>query len=125
MFCFFFFFLMCHLSFLFSSLCELESKKYDSFVYHICEKKTKSAHQEKIMQKLKNVDFFRRVPIDLTEPSAPGAIISVCAAVFMTYLFVGELSAFLNPEVRLSAKTPAKNSRSILTSPCRICRVLG
>jgi hypothetical protein len=50
--------------------------------------------------KFKNVDFFRRVPIDLTEPSAPGAIISICAAAFMTYLFIGELGAFITPETR-------------------------
>jgi len=50
--------------------------------------------------KLKNVDFFRRVPIDLTEPSAPGAIISIVAACFMVYLFVGELGAFISPQQR-------------------------
>lgn len=50
--------------------------------------------------RLRGVDFYRRVPIDLTEPTAPGAIISVVAGLFMTSLFIGEIMSYINPPDR-------------------------
>jgi thiol-disulfide isomerase/thioredoxin len=45
------------------------------------------------------VDFFRKVPADLTEATAVGASLSLCAAVFMAVLFVVELWAFLSTTI--------------------------
>ena len=44
---------------------------------------------------IRDMDFYRRIPKDLTEASTHGALISVCASLFMLLLFVLELSAFL------------------------------
>lgn len=52
------------------------------------------------MVNLKRIDFYRRVPVDLTEPTAPGAIISIVAGVFMTALFVGEVWSYVSPPQR-------------------------
>ena len=41
------------------------------------------------------MDFYRKIPKDLTEASTHGAVVSVCAALFMLMLFVLELMAFL------------------------------
>ena len=51
-------------------------------------------------QRLRGLDFYRRVPVDLTEPTAPGAIISVGAAVLMCLLFLGEVLSFVTPTPR-------------------------
>ena len=51
-------------------------------------------------QRLRGLDFYRRVPVDLTEPTAPGAIISVGAAVLMAFLFLGEVLSFARPRER-------------------------
>lgn len=49
---------------------------------------------------LKKIDFYRRVPIDLTEPTAVGAVISVTACVIMTLLFFGEVVSYVSPPQR-------------------------
>lgn len=49
---------------------------------------------------LKRIDFYRRVPVELTEPTAPGAIISILASVLMVILFFGELVSYLRPPTR-------------------------
>ena len=50
--------------------------------------------------KFRSFDFFRRIPVDLTEPTAPGAVISVACMVLMLTLFVGELASYLRPSLR-------------------------
>jgi hypothetical protein len=47
----------------------------------------------------KRLDIYRKVPKDLTQPTASGAVISICCIVFMTVLFVSELIDFLTPEI--------------------------
>ena len=47
----------------------------------------------------KSFDFYRHIPKDLTETTAHGALMSVCATIFMITLFVLELWAFLSPMV--------------------------
>eukprot|EP00667_Euglena_gracilis_P024207 EG_transcript_27711 len=47
------------------------------------------------MKSFKHVDFFRRVPVDLTEPTMPGAIISIICGLIMAFLFLSEFRAFL------------------------------
>jgi len=47
--------------------------------------------------KFRDIDFYRRIPKDLTETSLHGSILSICAAFFMLILFVAELWAFLSP----------------------------
>ncbi|CAA0383106.1 Protein disulfide-isomerase 5-3 [Arabidopsis thaliana] len=45
--------------------------------------------------KLKSVDFYRKIPRDLTEASLSGAGLSIVAALFMMFLFGMELSSYL------------------------------
>jgi hypothetical protein len=52
------------------------------------------------MIKLRKFDFFRHVPIDLTEPTAPGALISVACMLLMMALFVGEFVSYVRPPLR-------------------------
>lgn len=51
-------------------------------------------------QNFKKVDFYRRVPVDLTEPTAPGAIISLACGVVMVLLFLGEVRSYFTPKPR-------------------------
>jgi len=51
------------------------------------------------MSALKMVDFFRKIPSDLTEATALGAALSVAAGAFMVVLFVVELWAFLTTTI--------------------------
>jgi hypothetical protein len=51
-------------------------------------------------QKLKAMDFYRHVPVDLTEPTAPGAVISVSCACLMVLLFFGEVWSYAAPPGR-------------------------
>ncbi len=46
-----------------------------------------------------NFDFYRNIPKDLTETTSHGAVLSVCATLFMITLFVLELWAFLAPAI--------------------------
>ncbi|CAI5953516.1 unnamed protein product [Closterium sp. NIES-64] len=45
--------------------------------------------------KLKAIDFYRKIPRDLTEASFSGAGLSIVAATTMIFLFVAELNSFL------------------------------
>lgn len=49
---------------------------------------------------LRRVDFYRRIPIDLTEPTLPGAIISILAGILMVSLLCGEIVSFFSPVTR-------------------------
>ena len=48
-----------------------------------------------MLSKLKEYDFYRRIPRDLTETTAHGSCLSVCASLFMLILFIAELWSFL------------------------------
>lgn len=52
-----------------------------------------------MLGKLREFDFYRKIPKDLTETSTHGSILSVCGSVFMLVLFVAELWAFLSSQV--------------------------
>ncbi|XP_011016678.1 PREDICTED: protein disulfide isomerase-like 5-4 [Populus euphratica] len=45
--------------------------------------------------KLKSVDFYRKIPRDLTEASLSGAGLSIVAALAMMFLFGMELNSYL------------------------------
>jgi hypothetical protein len=45
--------------------------------------------------KIKSVDFYRKIPRDLTEASLSGAGLSIVAALAMLFLFGMELSSYL------------------------------
>lgn len=45
--------------------------------------------------KLKSIDFYRKIPRDLTEASLSGAGLSIVAATTMIFLFIAELNSFL------------------------------
>ena len=51
------------------------------------------------MSGLKMMDFFRKIPADLTETTITGAALSVAACIFMGVLFIVELYAFLSTTV--------------------------
>lgn len=48
---------------------------------------------------VKDFDFYRKIPKDLTETSTHSTILSVCASLFMLVLFIVELWAFLTYRV--------------------------
>jgi hypothetical protein len=50
-----------------------------------------------MFQFLSDIDFYRKIPKDLTESATHGAILSMCVAGFMVILFLCELIAFLTP----------------------------
>lgn len=52
--------------------------------------------------KLKGVDFYRKIPTDLTEGSLSGAALSIAAAIVMIVLFGAELNHFLTLETQTS-----------------------
>ncbi|KAL5548275.1 hypothetical protein UlMin_003506 [Ulmus minor] len=47
-------------------------------------------------RKIKSVDFYRKIPRDLTEASLSGAGLSIVAALFMVFLFGMELNNYLS-----------------------------
>ena len=54
------------------------------------------------MNSLRDFDFYRKIPRDLTESSTHGAALSLCASIFMLTLFVCELWAFLSVSMETS-----------------------
>jgi thiol-disulfide isomerase/thioredoxin len=52
-----------------------------------------------MLGKLREYDFYRKIPKDLTETSLHGSVLSICASIFMLVLFIAELWAFLSPQV--------------------------
>lgn len=52
------------------------------------------------MIKFRAFDFFRRIPVDLTEPTMAGAAISVVCIALMFILFCGELVDYWSPALR-------------------------
>lgn len=48
--------------------------------------------------KIRELDFYRKIPKDLTETTTHGSVLSICAALFMLILFVAELWAFLTSQ---------------------------
>lgn len=65
------------------------------------------------MSGLKMVDFFRKIPADLTEATVVGASLSVAAGVFMGVLFIVELWAFLSTTIETGV-TLDTNSETLL-----------
>ena len=49
-----------------------------------------------MLSSFKDFDFYRKIPRDLTETTAHGSLLSVCASAFILVLFVAELWAFLS-----------------------------
>ncbi|GFR46085.1 hypothetical protein Agub_g7570 [Astrephomene gubernaculifera] len=56
----------------------------------------------RLFSKLKAIDFFKKIPSDLTEATLTGAWISILAAVIMVFLFGAEFSAFLSTTSKTS-----------------------
>merc|ERR1712070_761801 len=52
-----------------------------------------------VMDGLKKLHFYRKTPIDLTEATSTGGIISMCALVIMVYLFISQLVLFWQVQV--------------------------
>lgn len=47
----------------------------------------------------RSFDFYRNIPKDLTETTSHGALLSICASIFMITLFLLELWNFVSPSV--------------------------
>mmetsp|Transcript_10730 Transcript_10730/g.16275 ORF Transcript_10730/g.16275 Transcript_10730/m.16275 type:complete len:466 (+) Transcript_10730:66-1463(+) len=45
--------------------------------------------------RIRDFDFYRKIPKDLTETTSHGSVLSACAVLFMLVLFLAELMAFL------------------------------
>ncbi|KAL7569546.1 hypothetical protein ACA910_013916 [Epithemia clementina (nom. ined.)] len=51
---------------------------------------------------MSSIDFYRRVPKDLTEATALGAMMSLCAMAVMAILFLSETAAFVSTRITTS-----------------------
>jgi thiol-disulfide isomerase/thioredoxin len=84
-----------------------------------------------MMHVLKDFDFYRRIPKDLTESSAHGSALSICAAMFMLVLFVLELSAFLSPQYSTNVMIDSTSTNqlrinfniTLLDMPCEFATI--
>lgn len=54
----------------------------------------------RLQQTWRNLDVFRRVPKDLTEPTVIGAIVSIACVTVMLLLFLGEVISFVSPRIQ-------------------------
>lgn len=52
-----------------------------------------------VVNNLRRLDLFRKVPTDLTQTTLSGAIFSIGCVIFMSVLFLSELVDFLTPEI--------------------------
>jgi protein disulfide-isomerase-like protein len=52
-----------------------------------------------MMGRMRDFDFYRKIPRDLTESTSHGMFLSYCAAFFMLILFIAELWAFLSMQI--------------------------
>ena len=55
-----------------------------------------------MINSIRDFDFYRKIPRDLTEGSSHGAALSLCAAIFMLILFIAEFWAFLSYSISSS-----------------------
>ena len=55
-----------------------------------------------MLNAIRDFDFYRKIPKDLTETTSHGAALSICASVFMLVLFIAELWAFLSASISTS-----------------------
>ena len=51
---------------------------------------------ETVTNHIKKLDVYRKLPTDLTEPTASGAIISLVATIVMALLFLSEFNTYLS-----------------------------
>ena len=66
---------------------------------------------------LKNVDFYRKVPADLTKSTTTGACMSICGVFVLLFLFLSELSSFMTVNDRFEI---AMNDDSVLDTALQI-----
>lgn len=64
---------------------------------------------------IRRFDIYRKVPKDLTQPTVTGACVSIVSVLFMLFLFLSELTGFLQMEVvsELIVDDPVKYSEKI------------
>ena len=51
---------------------------------------------ETVTNHIKKLDVYRKLPTDLTEPTASGALISLVATIVMALLFLSEFNTYLS-----------------------------
>jgi len=59
------------------------------------------------------VDFFRRIPQDLTEATTLGASMSLCAVLLMALLFCSELLAFLSTDLTTDVSLDVNSANTV------------
>ncbi|CAH1785117.1 unnamed protein product, partial [Owenia fusiformis] len=81
---------------------------------------------------IRRFDIYRKIPKDLTQPTSTGAFISVSSILFITYLFLAELRAYILPEVvsELYVNNPIGHDERIpvrirISLPNMQCQYLG
>ncbi|MCL4125249.1 UNVERIFIED_CONTAM: hypothetical protein GTU68_009411 [Idotea baltica] len=80
----------------------------------------------------RRLDIYRKIPKDLTQPTATGAVISIMCMAFMFLLFSSELLHFMSGEVvsELYVDNPGKSTEKIpvfikITLPKLKCEYIG
>ena len=84
-----------------------------------------------IMEWLKSVHFYRKVPADLTEATLAGGTISLLSSLAMAYLFVSNFRSFLQIETVTSVRLDESQEKKIQINfnvtlhhlPCRFASV--
>lgn len=64
----------------------------------------------------KSLDFYRRIPKDLTVSTTHGFILSVCSIFILLLLFLAETISFLNPPVTSSAVVDSNSDHTMRIS---------
>ena len=53
-----------------------------------------------VLAKLRHFDVYRKLPLDLTQPTTPGAILSIISITAIVILFTSELVSFLQVQTQ-------------------------
>ena len=67
-----------------------------------------------MLSRLRDIDFYRKIPRELTETSSYGSILSIVALVFMVVVFLLELSSFLSVTYMTAVTTDSMNKDTLL-----------
>ena len=51
---------------------------------------------------IRQLDIYKRLPKDLTEPTLLGAIVSIVSTLILLFLFISELSDYIDPNIHSS-----------------------
>ena len=84
--------------------------------------------QRRTLSRLRSVDFYKKIPSDLTEATLTGAWLSIAASVIMALLLVLELAAFLRVQTvseLVVDRSPSNELLKVCVCVCGCCGVCG